>query len=183
MATATPDHIENIKDSSNKSYQSRLNTVVGIDDVQTDTKRNDINYFYSSGNFHFVLEKGFKPETLESTELTSVPFLPDWHAGIISIHGIIMPVIDILKFAKTQKLDVSTNQHKKSFLLKLEHPEHRSIVFKLDTLPQAINTKKMKKKKAKKGSPKWIKNYLETDSVKLALIDHQKLFDRIINAQ
>lgn len=188
MVTATPDITEISEATNNDSLVSRINTAVGLDDVATDSNINDIHYYYSAGDFHFVLERGFKPETLESAELTPVPFVPEWHAGIISIHGIIMPVIDVLTFAKKQKLKVKSKKQNKNYLLKLEHPEYRPIVLKLDALPQTINIKKLKSSNDDsladdKNSPQWIKKYLEDENIKIAFIDHHKLLEKIINSQ
>lgn len=148
--------------------------------IKTNINRDDLHYYYSAGDFHFILEKGFKPETLENTQLTNVPFLPEWYSGILSIHGLIMPVIDILKFTKTQNLTQNTTSNKKNYLLKLEHADHKPIVLKLDAIPKAINTQELNSIKSIDGTPDWIKSYLENDSIKLAYVDHQKFFDQLI---
>jgi len=71
----------------------------------------------------------------------------------------------------------------KAYLLKLEHKDYSPIVFKLDSLPRLVNTDNYKNKKADNSSPRWIKNYLKSESITLAFIDHQKLFDQIIKTQ
>lgn len=166
-----------IKQSTAKSDAVSLDTEV------KEAKSVNNNYFYSSGSFKFILDKGFKPETLELTSLTAVPFLPEWHLGIVSIHGLIMPVIDILAFGRTQKVNIQENDTKKSYLLKLEHNNYSPIVFKLDALPQLINIDDYIKSRAEKNAPDWIKHYIKNNSTIFAFIDHQKLFDQMINTQ
>jgi len=183
MTAAIVDITEIKKMSDNETTISKLNTAVGLDTFDAETKSTSSNYYYSSGSFNFILDKGFKPETLENIDLTSVPFLPNWHKGIISIHGLIMPVIDIIAFARTQNIEIEESNANKTYLLKLEHKDYSPIVFKLDSLPRLVNTDNYKNKKADNSSPRWIKNYLKNESTILAFIDHQKLFDQMIKTQ
>ncbi len=181
MTSATVDITEIKSISESDEALSQLNTKIGLDTDVTEVK--STNYYYSSGSFNFILDKGFRPETLENTALTSVPFLPDWHEGIVSIHGLIIPVIDILAFARTQNIEIEKSTAKKTYLLKLEHKDYSPIVFRLDSLPRLVNTDSYQKTEAKNDSPEWIKSYLNDESTTLALIDHQKLFQQIINKQ
>lgn len=170
--------------SSNKTTESKLNTKFGLNGKFVTERQNEqTNYYYSSGSFNFIFDKGFKPETLEDIELTSVPFVPDWHKGIVSVHGLIIPVIDILSFVKSQNLELSEERtSKKSYLLKLEHKSYSPLVLKLDALPLLINVDNYKKTSADQSSPKWLKYYLENESSKVAFIDHKELFNQIINS-
>lgn len=181
MSTATIDKPTSTEKIGNEDLESKINNIIEQD--SKNQNREDLSYYYSSGNFNFILEHGFKPETLETTELTKVPFLPKWYDGIISIHGLIMPVIDILKFAKSQNLDVVSDPNKKNYLLKLEHADHKPIVFKLDSIPQLVNMKQLEKLDTANDTPEWVKNYLQNDTIKLALVDHNKLFDQLISEQ
>ena len=183
MTSATVDITEIKSISESDEALSQLNTKIGLDTDVTEVKSTNSNYYYSSGSFNFILDKGFRPETLENTALTSVPFLPDWHEGIVSIHGLIIPVIDILAFARTQNIEIEKSTAKKTYLLKLEHKDYSPIVFRLDSLPRLVNTDSYQKTEAKNDSPEWIKSYLNDESTTLALIDHQKLFQQIINKQ
>jgi len=169
---------------SNKDITAAESAAADIEiDVKEKQNREDLHYYYSSGSFNFILERGFKPETLEQTSLTKVPFLPTWYQGIISIHGLIVPVIDILLFAKSENLKVEDNSNSKEYLLKLEHPNHQPIVMKLDNIPKLVNMKKLKEVKRDNNSPDWIENYLENDEVKIASVDHDKLFNKLITNQ
>lgn len=182
MSTSTIDESAATEVVSNPDLESEINTIVE-QEAKTKTNREDLSYYYSSGNFNFIFEHGFKPETLETIELTKVPFLPDWYDGIISIHGLIMPVIDILKFAQNQNLDVTPSPNKRNYLLKLEHPDHKPIVFKLESIPQLVNMTQLEEVETDDNSPEWINNYLQNDSIKLAFVDHNKLFDELITKQ
>lgn len=162
---------------------SKLENGETSDKFTRNSNRDDLHYYYSAGDFHFILEQGFKPETLENTQLTSVPFLPEWYAGILSIHGLIMPVIDILKFTKTQNLNTTKIQKNKHYLLKLEHADHQPIVLKLDAIPKTINITQLDNIDPEEGSPEWIKSYLQNKTIKLAYVDHQKFFSELISKQ
>jgi len=145
MSTSTIDESAATEVVSNPDLESEINTIVE-QEAKTKTNREDLSYYYSSGNFNFIFEHGFKPETLETIELTKVPFLPDWYDGIISIHGLI-------------------------------------IVFKLESIPQLVNMTQLEEVETDDNSPEWINNYLQNDSIKLAFVDHNKLFDELITKQ
>lgn len=182
--TTTTVNTTDVKNTSDaRDTLSQLNTGFGLGSEITEEQHSDSNYYYSAGSFNFILGKGFQPETLEDVSLTSVPFLPDWHAGIISIHGLIIPVIDILIFAKDQSIEVTESTREKTYLLKLEHKEYSPIVFKLDFLPRLVNTATYKKTHAEHNSPDWVKGYLKNESMTLTSIDHQKLFKQLISKQ
>jgi len=154
-------------------------------DMDLPAKKKSNRYFYTSGTFSFSFERGFKPETLDNSELTKIPFMPSWHKGIVSIHGGIMPVIDILDFVKNQNIDVKKTNKKrqKTYLLKLEHKDYSPIVFSLDSIPHLVNTEDYTKVDVEKDAPTWIESYLQDDSKTIALIDHNELFEQIIELQ
>lgn len=184
MTTATVDKTELRKLPSDIDTNiSKLNTVVSVDSDAAKNQSVNSNYYYSSGSFNFILDKGFKPETLEKIVITSVPFLPNWHKGIVSIHGLIIPVIDILAFVEHQGIETVKASFNKTYLLKLEHKNHSPIVFILDSLPRLVNIDNFKKEETNNNSPKWIKNYLKNDSTSLAFIDHKEMFKQMIKEQ
>ena len=66
MTTATVDKTELRKLPSDIDTNiSKLNTVVSVDSDAAKNQSVNSNYYYSSGSFNFILDKGFKPETLE----------------------------------------------------------------------------------------------------------------------
>jgi len=181
MATETPELAA--VSLQKESYASRLNTKIGLDE-DTVVKSNEDNvYFYSTGDFDFILEKGFKPETLENVDITPVPFLTDAYIGIISIHGSIVPVVDIHKCLNSNKQKETIDNSAKTYLLKLEHSNYNPIIFKLDALPKLINKKELKRRNSTSNSPEWVMHYFENNQNKIAVIDHRKLFDAIIKTQ
>ena len=185
MATATVD-ITGTKTlpSNREKNESMINSNLGLDsELITEQQNVKNNYYYSAGSFNFIFDKGFKPETLEDSDLTSVPFVPSWHKGIISIHGLIIPVIDIFAFVQTQNIKIDNSTTNKSYLLKLEHKSYNPLVLKLDALPQLVDIQDYRKTNVDTGSPKWLKYYLENESTKLAFIDHKELFNQLINNQ
>jgi len=183
MSAATVDDSSNESLIDGENVKSQFEDISIDEGLKTKVNREDLSYYYSSGSFNFILENGFKPETLETIELTNVPFLPDWYEGIMSIHGLIVPVVNILKFAMSENLDVQTDTSNKPYLLKLEHKNHKPIIFKLDSIPQLVNTTELVEIENDENTPDWIKHYLENDTIKLASIDHEKLFKQLINKQ
>ena len=183
MTTSTVDITAKLKIKKDEPSNSILNTDIDIDAGQALAKSKNSHYYYSSGSFNFILDKSFKPETLEEKVLTPMPFLPSWHLGIISVHGHIIPVIDILGFVSTQNIVTEENKSTKTYLLKLEHKDYSPIVFKLDALPRLVNTDEFEKTEISKNSPEWVEHYLKKESTTLALIDHKKLFDQLIKKQ
>ena len=101
----------------------------------------------------------------------------------MSIHGLIIPVIDILAFVEHQGIETVKASFNKTYLLKLEHKNHSPIVFILDSLPRLVNIDNFKKEETNNNSPKWIKNYLKNDSTSLAFIDHKEMFKQMIKEQ
>lgn len=183
MTTATVDMADNkdISEADKAILRMSPNTTLESEEAAEVSLNN--HYYYTAGSFNFILDKGFKPETLENVELTIIPFVPEWNRGIISIHGEIMPVIDILSFVKSQKLDVKESKTNKTYLLKLEHQDYSPVVFSLDSIPHMINADDCEELSAKSNSPKWIEKYLKKESKELAFIDHEELFNQIINTQ
>ncbi len=167
------------------SFSSTLKTAI---DLSASIKKEDDNsakrYFYTIGSYNFLLENDLKAETLSNENINSVPYLPEWHSGIISIRGIIMPVIDILGFVSQQTNKKEQGSRKsKSHLLKLEHKDHPPIVFKVDKLPELIDIKNSKKTKVTKKSPTWMQHYIKHGSTKVHQINHKELLNEIITAQ
>jgi len=173
-----------INDALSKLNENSDAELLSSLDPSLPLKKKNNRYFYTSGTFSFSFEKGFKPETLDNSELTKIPFMPSWHKGIVSIHGAIMPVIDILDFVINQNIDAQRNNTKqKTYLLKLEHKDYSPIVFSLDSIPHLVNTEDYIKMDSNRNDPSWIEGYLEDNSNTIALINHNDLFEQIIKLQ
>ena len=171
-------------DIQKTSFSSKLNAALDLSSSAINPDENTVNrFYYSVGSYNFMLEDGLKAETLKNANINSVPDLPSWHKGIISIRGIIMPVIEIHAFIQIQMKKDEKKHSDKNYLLKLEHKEHAPIVFIIDKLPKLINIKNIKKSKKPKSLPGWINSYIKHDSVKIAQISHKELLNQIIKLQ
>jgi len=141
------------------------------------------HYYYSAGSFKFIVDKSFKPETLDEIKITNVPFLPNWYEGILSIHGNIMPVIDIIKFAQHEQMNVTKSVNENKYLLKLEHSRYSPIVFSLDSLPQLVNTTSLEVKVRSDSDSEWVESYLIDGNKEIAVIDSDMLFQSLMTKQ
>lgn len=69
---------------------------------------NDVNnkYLIFEVDEEYALGVRYIVEIIENTDITRVPEAPDYIAGIINLHGMVVPVIDIRKrFKKPPKVD------------------------------------------------------------------------------
>jgi len=183
MATVEKDiaHKNKVDESS---FSSTLKTAIDLSSSASITGQDNASrYYYTVGSYNFLLEDDLKAETLKNERINHVPFLPEWHSGIISIRGIIMPVIDIHAFVLQETNKKEKSHEGKSYLLKLEHANHPPIVFKVDKLPELINVKDAKKTKVTKNSPSWMHHCLKQGSAKIHQINHTELLNKIITAQ
>ena len=174
-----------LQDKNGKpSFSSTLKDAI---DLSTSDKsvneHKSTRYYYSIGSFNFLLENDIRAETLKTASINVVPYLPEWHTGIVSIRGVIMPVIDLHTFVQSQVNKPEDSYEGDGYLLKIEHKEHTPVVFKIDKLPELINISNKKKTKVPKSYPGWIKNYLKQGSTKIAEVDHKELLNQIINTQ
>jgi len=188
---------------SEESFSATLQKAI---DLSTNTNENeridsdiaDKQFYYSSGSNNFLIEKDLKAETLKNMPINHVPFTPEWFLGIVSIRGVIMPVININEFIKSQtnsaitETDYIKNQEEKnqkenslqeSYLLKLEHNAHSPIVIKIDRLPRQLDmSTNIKKSSIDKNKPDWMLNTIQTmqsDTSSIIEIDHQRLLNQI----
>jgi chemotaxis signal transduction protein len=183
MATAEKDIAHHCR-IEEKSFSSTLKAAIDLSTNVTKVDKNIVNrYFYSVGTYNFLLEDNVRAETINDKKINEVPYLPKWHEGIISIRGVIMPVINIHAFLQAQMKNTNKTVTDKSYLLKLEHEEHPPIVFKVDKLPEMINIKNFKTTKKNKNTPDWIQHYLTQGSTKIAHVNHKGLFEQIIQSQ
>lgn len=184
MSTSELEQAELRQDTKSSSFSTNLKAALDLSTAATQSDENtDNRFFYSAGSQMFLLENDLKAETLKQANINKVPYMPAWHKGIISIRGIIMPVIDIHAFVQQQLNDTKPDQNEKKYLLKLEHKHHSPIVFIVDKLPVVINIKNLKKTKKTKNTPAWVTGYLKQGSTKIAQINHNELLQQIITTQ
>ena len=184
MSTSELEQTDLRQETVSSSFSSNLKAALDLSTSVTQSDENVLNrFFYSAGSHLFLLENDLKAETLKQANINKVPYMPGWHKGIISIRGIIMPVIDIHAFIQHQLNDTKPDQNEKKYLLKLEHKHHSPIVFIVDKLPEVINIKNLKKIKKTKNTPAWLTGYLKQGSTKIAQINHNELLHQIITTQ
>ena len=149
-----------------------------VDDTQ-----NDKRFYYSMGANNFLIEQDLKAETLNEMPVNQIPFSPDWYMGLVSIRGVIMPVIDMNDFVNSQTMTKANKKvsdtHNDSYFLKLEHNDHSPIVIKIDGLPKQISISTMKKRKAAKTKPAWMIHTMKHETSSITEVDHQELLNKI----
>ncbi len=158
-------------------YTSILNSAV--DSTKRAPAKERINrFFYSVGDYNFLFEQELKVENIPMTPINKVPNAPDWCTGIISVRGVIMPVIDmhtILKSELNHKPKVKKKE-KNDHLLMIEHKLHVPIILQIDKLPERVDIKNYTYSKVKKDSPNWLTRTWKNSTNKLFEINHNELF-------
>jgi len=151
----------------------------------TANAQNDKHFYYSMGANNFLIEQDLKAETLKNMPINQIPFTPDWYMGLVSIRGVIMPVIDMNTFVNSQTKTAKkankkvSDTHNEIYFLKLEHNAHSPIVIKIDRLPKQINISHMKKSKAAKTKPSWMIHTMKNGTTSITEVDHQELLNQI----
>lgn len=156
--------IKRAEKESEASFAATLKKAIDLSTNETaDYEQNNKQFYYSTGTHNFLIEQELKAETLKNMPINKIPFTPEWHLGIISIRGVIMPVIDINTFVKSTTKTVKNTSKKsnekvsdnnnESYFLKLEHNAHSPIIIMIDRPPKQINISTMKKEKQLKQNP------------------------------
>jgi chemotaxis signal transduction protein len=169
-----------INTSEQSSYTSILNSALNS------TKRKRYNdssnrFFYSVGGLNFLFETNLKVENLSDTTINKVPHAPEWCSGIISVRGVIIPVVNMHILFKDEIKNSKTNikHNKKPHLLMIEHENHVPLILQIDKLPEIINIKDYTYSKSADNSPNWQGKTWENSTNKLFEINHDILFNTI----
>jgi len=170
-----------VESTEASSYTSILNSA--IDSTKRTNKRDRINrFFYSVGEHNFLFEQDLKVENLPLTKVNKVPHAPGWCIGIISVRGIIMPIVDMhmiieSEFKKTKKKNNHKNKEQhKSYFIMIEHKQHPPIILQIDRLPETVNIKDFTYAKPLKSLPSWIERTWKNSKNKLFEVNHNELF-------
>ena len=164
------------------SYTSILNSALNS------TKRKTYNdasnrFFYSVGELNFLFETNLKVENLPETKINKVPHAPAWCSGIISVRGVIIPVVDMHVFLKDELkkiINITKNKkNKKPYLLMVEHNNHAPIILQIDKLPEIINIKDYTYSRSANNTPSWQGKTWKNSTNKLFEINHDLLLDTI----
>jgi len=176
---ANPKTIDTTEQSS---YTSILNSALN----STKRKRyNDASnrFFYSVGNLNFLFEKDLKVENLPEMTINKIPHAPEWCSGIISVRGVIIPVVNMHIFLKDEleksKHKTKNKQNNKTYLLMVEHSNHAPIILQIDKLPEIINIKDYTYLKSANNSPNWQVKTWKNSTNKLFEINHDILINTI----
>lgn len=132
-------------------------------------------FFYTVGLFKFLLEGDIKVENLHEYTINAMPYAPEWCSGVISVRGIIMPVVNMHIFLKT---GVGTSP-KKSKLIVLEHKSHSPIALMIDKLPEVIFTDDYMSEKVPDNSPEWLRKILKNKDHIVYEINHSELLKKL----
>ena len=182
--------IKRAEKESEASFAATLKKAIDLSTNETaDYEQNNKQFYYSTGTHNFLIEQELKAETLKNMPINKIPFTPEWHLGIISIRGVIMPVIDINTFvnsttetvkntSKKSNEKVSDNNNE-SYFLKLEHNAHSPIIIMIDRPPKQINISTMKKRKAAKTKPNWMLNTIKNGTSSITEVNHKGLLNQI----
>jgi chemotaxis signal transduction protein len=169
-----------INTNEQSSYTSILNSALNS------TKRKRYNdssnrFFYSVGDLNFLFETDLKVENLSDITINKVPHAPEWCSGIISVRGVIIPIVNmhILLKDELKKLKNKTKQNKKPHLLMVEHDNHAPIILQIDNLPKVINIKDYTYSRSTNNSPDWQGKTWKNSTNKLFEINHDLLFNTI----
>ena len=166
-----------INTDEKSSYTSILNSALNSSQRK---KYNDSSnrFFYSVGDLNFLFETDLKVENLPETTINKVPHAPEWCTGIISVRGVIVPVVNMHIILKDQIKKVK-NKSKKPYLLKVEHKNHAAIILQIDKLPEIINIKDYTYSTSANDSPAWQGKTWKNSINKIFEMNHDTLFDSI----
>ncbi len=188
MTTAAKESSKEKNNSDVSTFLSDLNSAIDFRSSSRRSRRDSINrFYYTVGSANFLLEQNLDAENITKREINKIPHCKEWHEGIISVRGTIMPVINMETFLK-DKIDIGSEEKekkkhisKKNFLL-VNHDEYPSVVLLVDELPRMVNIKDYSTQKVPNSPPDWIKSNLEGNNT-IIEVDHSKLLNQIIKEQ
>jgi len=169
-----------INTNEQSSYTSILNSALNS------KKRKIYNdasnrFFYSVGDLNFLFETDLKVENLPEIKINRVPHAPVWCAGIISVRGVIIPVINMhaLLNDELKKQKNKNKQNRKPYLLMVEHNNHAPVILQIDKLPEIININDYTYSKPANNSPNWLGKIWKSSTNKLFEMNHDILLNTI----
>jgi len=170
---------------ASKSYTSLLNSA--IDSTKNKKVKNRINrFFYSVGEYNFLFEENLKVENIPLTTINKVPHVAEWCSGIISVRGVIMPVVNMHHILKNQTKLKTTSKGKaknissdKMHLMMIEHEHHAPLVLQIDKLPESVDIEDYTYSKPTKTMPNWFERTWKNSTNKLFEVNHNELFNQI----
>ncbi len=159
---------EDVNDTSTSSFISSLNSKIGLSNKPSNeaTRR----FYYTIGEFNILIEADLKVENLTELIINKVPNIPAWCSGIVSVRGVIMPVINMHNFLDTKKQNTANDNY-----MMLEHKDYAPIIFITDNLPSMVKLDKYSKRKHIENTPNWVKHRLSDGRTSIFDANHSQL--------
>ena len=171
METADIEILTVDKKHDASSFTSSLNSKIeSLDKQEGNATR---RFYYTVGQFNILIEKDLKAENLQTLSINTVPNAPIWCSGIVSVRGVIMPVIDMHIFLNTKKSDTA-----KSNFIMLEHKDYSPIIFQTDNLPTTIDLGQYTYEECPKNTPLWVENHLNNGETSIFEANHNQLLQQ-----
>lgn len=132
------------------------------------------HFCYRIGSNLILLESDILAEVLMAHTVYSVPFAPEWCAGLISLRGELYPVVDMHKVVQGKGMPETCQ------LLLIQHPRFPPVIFSCDGYPRQLKlpVENISKYPAE-NLPGWIPHVLHHDGQTLLAADHGRLLRRI----
>lgn len=131
-------------------------------------------FYYRVGPHPILLEPSLKAEVLMPQPVYPLPFAPSWSAGLTSLRGEILPVIDMYQLVLGRP--ASTNIQ----LLLIQPSDNLPVVITCDGYPRQIKLNAADwDKPATESLPVWIHTTIRYASDTFLVADHNKLLHYI----
>ena len=181
----TAENKQTKKDNIDVStFLSDLNSAINFRSSRSRNRNTTKRFYYTCGSTNILLEKNLSVENISKRSINKIPHCQEWHEGIISVRGTIVPVINMAKFLEDTVNTKEKQGKKETQFLLINHDEHQPIVLQIDELPTMTNIKNYSTKKAPSKSPNWYQSKLiDDDTHTIIKVDHNKLLNLIIQEQ
>lgn len=125
-----------------------------------------------------LLESAIRAEVLTDQTHYPMPFAPAWCAGLISLRGDLVPIINMHQVVQGQ------SYQGKPQLLLIQHPQFPPIALTCDGYPRSLKlTAADLTPQAEDNLPSWIPHTLHHHGMRLLAADHGKLLRHIQRTQ
>ncbi len=133
-------------------------------------------FCYEIENNRIFIEPKINMEVLEKTTVYPIPNAPKWYAGITSLRGDMLMVMNMHFILGTNKQ--GTTKH----LLKLEHPDFPPLAIAIDNLPYQRDIERLSTSSTDASNyPDWVKSVAESNNKIFLFVDHSTLFKAMQN--
>lgn len=95
---------------------------------------------FKLGNIGLVIDYIQASELIDVPTVSFVPNAPDWFAGVMNLHGSVVPVIDLHNYLQLDDAEAAEDTKKQQMMLVLGHGEDAVGVY-VDGLPDRVYLK------------------------------------------